>query len=60
MYATPGTSLDKTIRDYCADRVRFEDYSSPLPFEPYVTVSHHTAQALRTAKHFLVFECTCL
>ncbi len=37
-----------------------EDYSSPLPFEPYVTVSHHTAQALRTAKQFLVFECTCL
>ncbi len=36
-----------------------EDYSSPLPFEPWVTVSHHRDQALQTAKQSLVFECTC-
>ncbi len=36
-----------------------EDYSCSLPFEPWVTVSHHRDQALQTAKQSKVFECTC-
>ncbi len=33
-----------------------EDCSSLLPFEPWVTVTHHTAQALLPAQQFLVLN----